>query len=402
MVIIKEVKAREILDSRGNPTVEVEIKTKDSFATASCPSGASVGTYEACELRDGGVRYDGLGVKKAVYNVNEVIAKNLIGHELDLEFIDSFLCELDGTENKSRLGANAILPVSMACYRLYAKAKNKSLYSVLGNKKILPVPFMNLINGGKHANNHLSFQEYMIAPRLKNFNESLRIGTEIYHYLGELVKKKYSAYGIGDEGGFAPKLKKSSEGFELLSKAVDQLGYTKYVKFALDAAATSFYFNGKYIVDNKKLTAEQLLKLYEDLISKYKLVSIEDPFHENDFEHFRLLKKVMVVTDDLTVTNIGRIKKAINYKACNCVLLKMNQIGTVTETLKTAEFVFKNKLKAMVSHRSGETCDSFISDLAVGLGCGMIKAGAPARSERLAKYNRLSEISENSWRFAKI
>ncbi len=401
MVLIKEVKAREILDSRGNPTVEVKVKAGKFISVASCPSGASVGRYEACELRDGGVRYDGKGVKKAVYNVNKVISKNLIGHDLDLKFVDEVMIDLDGTENKTRLGVNSVLPVSMACARLQSKVLNKPLYSVLGKKKVLPVPFMNLINGGKHANNKVAFQEYMVAVRYKNFKESLRIGTEIYHHLGKVVKKKYKSYGVGDEGGYAPKLKNVSHGFDLLSGVVGELGYTKYVKFATDVAASSFYSKGKYKVDGKLIGPDKLLGLYFDLIKKYKVFSIEDPFNEDDFDSFALLnkKKIQVVGDDLTVSHIGRVKKAINHRSINCLLLKMNQIGTVTETLDVAKFAMK-KMKVMVSHRSGETCDSFIADLSVGLGCGMIKSGAPARSERLVKYNRLSEI--DSWRFARI
>src|SRR3990167_8912350 len=359
MPIIKDVSAREILDSRGNPTVEVKVKSENFEAVASCPSGASVGKYESFEVRDMGVRYDGFGVRKAVYNVNKIISPNLVNHELDLKFIDTLMCELDGTENKSRLGVNSILPVSMAFYRLKALELNKPLYSLLGNKKILPLLFMNLLNGGKHANNGVAFQEYMVVPKYKSFEDSLRIGTEIYHALGREVNKKYKSYGVGDEGGYAPKLKTVEDGFILLSEVIASL---------------------------------ELLDYYNRLIKNYKIISIEDPFEQDDFETFSLLKKVQVVGDDLTVSHIDRVKKALNHKSINCLLLKMNQVGTVTESLEVAKLAMK-KIKVMVSHRSGETNDSFISDLAVGLGCGMIKAGAPCRSERLSKYNRLSEMN---------
>ena len=392
MPIIKDVSAREILDSRGNPTVEVKVKSENFEAVASCPSGASVGKYESFEVRDMGVRYDGFGVRKAVYNVNKIISPNLVNHELDLKFIDTLMCELDGTENKSRLGVNSILPVSMAFYRLKALELNKPLYSLLGNKKILPLLFMNLLNGGKHANNGVAFQEYMVVPKYKSFEDSLRIGTEIYHALGREVNKKYKSYGVGDEGGYAPKLKTVEDGFILLSEVIDSLGYSKYVKLALDAAASEFYFKNHYLVDGQKLSSLELLDYYNRLIKNYKIISIEDPFEQDDFETFSLLKKIQVVGDDLTVSHIDRVKKAINHKSINCLLLKMNQVGTVTESLEVAKLAMK-KIKVMVSHRSGETNDSFISDLAVGLGCGMIKAGAPCRSERLSKYNRLSEMN---------
>ncbi len=402
MYNIREVKADEVFDSRGNPTVRVKVWVKNQSGTSYVPSGKSTGKYEAYELRDGGERLDGMGVLNAVRNVNKVIRKKLIGVNIeDQENIDKIMINLDGTENKSRLGANAILGVSMACARARALAYNKPLHAVLGSKKKLPVPFLNVINGGKHASNKISFQEFMIAPKLKTFTKSFVAAVEIDHKLGELIRKHHKATTLGDEGGFAPELKSHREALNLIEKVIKESGYNK-IDLGMDVAASEFYKNNYYNVDGKKLNKEKLLDLYIDLIKDYKLISLEDPFEQNDFDSFaKLLNKVknkcQVVGDDITVTNVNRMKLAKD--SCNVLLLKINQIGTLSEAKIAFDYAKKMKWKVMVSHRSGETCDSFISDLAVGWGAEQIKAGAPARSERVAKYNRLMEIErELGWR----
>ena len=404
---ITKILAREILDSRGNPTVEATVITKNSKASASVPSGASTGKNEAIELRDKGTRYLGMGVLKAVRNVKGPIAKRLIGRDVgEQEFIDEALIHLDGTPNKSRLGANAILAVSMACARLGAKEENKPLFKYLMKSFKLkdakmPRPFFNIINGGKHAGNDIAIQEYMISPKAKKFAEALRKGSEVYHVLKKRLAKKYGkqAVNVGDEGGFAPQIKCINAPLDEIMNAALEFTYANDIKLAIDAAATSFYTKSRYLVEGGFKTKKWLSKWYEDTAKAYPLISIEDPFSEEDFEGFAQLtkkigKKVQIVGDDILCTNVKLIEKAIKEKSCNALLLKVNQIGTVTEAVRAAKLAMKNKWKVMVSHRSGETNDNFISHLAVALGCGQIKSGAPCRGERLAKYNELLRIEE--------
>ena len=413
---INDIKAREVLDSRGNPTIEVEVLINNSRSSAIVPSGASKGKHEAHELRDDNKRYNHQGVLKAVNNVNHIIKKHLIKHEIKSQReLDSLMVKLDGTFNKRRLGANSILGVSLAYARASAQNSNIPLYEyiskIYGAKEyILPIPFMNVINGGLHAGNSLAFQEYMIVPVGKNFSESLRMGSETYHELKSLIQKKYgrSAINIGDEGGFAPNLSDVREPLKLITKAINSLGYSKNISIAIDAAASSFYKNDSYIVNKSKYSSDKLTRLYESLVKEYNLISIEDPFEETKYSDFkRLLKenpKLEVVGDDLLVTNINMIKKAISFKSCNCLLLKLNQVGTLTESLDAAMLAKNNKWNIVVSHRSGETEDPFIADLAVGISSGHIKSGAPARGERVSKYNRLLRIEEelgNKARFPK-
>ncbi len=402
---ITSIRAREILDSRGNPTLEVTVKAGKFSGTASVPSGASTGKHEALELRDGGKRYLGKGVQKAINHVHKKIFPKLKGMDCtQQEYLDTLLLKLDGTKNKSKLGANAILAVSLACARAGAMAKNKPLFAYLNSftkrKMSLPQPFFNVLNGGKHADTELSFQEFMIVPKLKSYKENLRAGSEVYHLLKKDLHKKYGkgSTNVGDEGGFAPgQVKNTKEALNMLMRAINDAGYAGKVDIALDCAASEFYKNGSYTVDGKKVTFSELIDYYLKLIKQYPIISIEDPFEQEDFSSFAQLRKksnIQIVGDDLTVTNPERIMKAIIDKSCTCLLLKPNQIGTVTETLEAAALAQKHGWKVMVSHRSGETDDSFIADLAVALGCGMIKAGAPCRGERVAKYNRLLEIEE--------
>ncbi len=407
---ISKVFARELLDSRGNPTVEA-VAAAGSGKGAVCsyaivPSGASTGTHEALELRDGGKRFLGKGVLKAVDNANRIIAPKLKGIDCRKQGeIDKLMIKLDGTANKSRLGANAILGVSLAVARAGAIAAKKPLHKhigdLCGNKKfVLPLPFCNVINGGKHAGSSLKFQEFMIAPTgAKSFKEAITMASETYHCLKELIAETYgkNATNVGDEGGFAPDLKDAEQALELLENAVDNAGYNGKIRFAMDAAASEFYSNGKYDA-GKLYSTSELLDYYLNLIKSYKIISVEDMFEQEDFESFAELRKksgIQVVGDDLLVTNIQRIKIAADKKSCNCLLLKVNQIGTLTETLAAANLAFKNKWNVMVSHRSGETEDSFIADLAVGIGCGQIKVGSLARGERTAKYNQLLRLEED-------
>ena len=404
---ITKILAREILDSRGSPTVEATVFTKNNKASASVPSGASTGEHEAVELRDKGTRYLGKGVLKAVRNIKGPIAKRLIGRDiLEQEFIDEAMIHLDGTPEKKRLGANATLAVSMACARLGAKEKDTPLFKhltrtyKLRNTK-MPRPFFNIINGGKHAGNDLAIQEYMISPKAKKFSEALRKGSEIYHALKEKLKRKYGkfAVNIGDEGGFAPPLKCIEAPLDEIMETALEFTYANDIKLAIDAAATSFYTKTRYLIEGGFKTKEWLKKWYIDTAKAYPLISIEDPFYEEDFEGFAELnkkigKKVQIVGDDLLCTNIERINKAIEKKSCNTLLLKPNQIGTVTEAIRAAKLAMKNKWNVMVSHRSGETNDNFIAHLSVALGSGEIKSGAPCRGERLAKYNELLRIEE--------
>ncbi len=403
MAIIKRVIGREVLDSRGNPTVEVEVSTGKCIERAIVPSGASTGSHEAVELRDKGKRYNGKGVLKAVKNVN-ILGRKLRGKKLDVKEIDEFLIKEDKTVNKSRYGANAILGISLACAKALAAENNIPLYKLFGklagnNKFVLPTPFFNVINGGMHAGNDLDFQEYMIAPKAASFKEKLRIGSEIYHELKKILLKKYgkSAVNVGDEGGFAPPLRKVEEPVELIMEAAKNLGYGKKIGIAIDAAATNFREGSDYVVEQKTHNAFELVDIYKALVKNYPIISIEDPFAEDDWNSFFVLtkelgRKVQIVGDDLLVTNKERIESAAKLRTCNALLLKMNQIGTVTEAIEAAKTAMKNKMKVMVSHRSGETEDTSIADLAVGLGCGQIKAGAPCRGERTAKYNQLLRI----------
>lgn len=407
MSTITFLHAREILDSRGNPTLEVEVHAGKVVGITSVPSGASTGIHEALELRDGGTRFLGLGVQKAIRNIEKIIAPKLQGINCQAqEKIDRLMLSLDRTKNKSKLGANAILGVSLACAKAAALSQKKELYhyihelSKVKQKITLPRPFFNVINGGKHADNELSFQEFMIVPRMKSFAENLRVASEVYHVLKKDLHAKYGkgSTNVGDEGGFAPEqLRNAKEALDMLIKAIHDAGYAGKVDLAIDCAASEFYKNGKYTVDRKKLNKEELLNYYLKLIQQYPIISVEDPFQQDDFGTFAALRKrinIHIVGDDLTVTNISRIKTAIKNRSCNCLLLKVNQIGTLTEALDAVRLAYANGWKVMVSHRSGETEDTFIADLAVGIGCGMIKAGAPCRGERIAKYNRLGKIEE--------
>lgn len=400
---IKDVYAREVLDSRGNPTVEVEVTLEDSsFGRAIVPSGASTGEREALELRDKDERFLGKGVLKAASNVNDIIKEKVIGLESsDQELVDNIMIELDGTKNKGKLGANAILGVSLANLKASASSAKKPLYKYVGNGKTLPRPMMNIINGGAHADNNLDFQEYMIIPERDTIKERIRVGAEVFHNLKKVLKEKGYNTNVGDEGGFAPDLKSNEEGFKVIIEAIEKAGYKPGVDvfLGIDVAASEFYDNGYYLVDNKKMTTEELINFYEDLVSKYPIISIEDPVDENDWDGFKLITsrlgdKIQLVGDDLFVTNIECLKKGIDMKAGNAILLKLNQIGTYTETLKTINLAKENGYKTVISHRSGETEDTTIADLAVGLDLGQIKTGSMSRTDRICKYNQLIRIEE--------
>ncbi|MBD3252763.1 phosphopyruvate hydratase [Candidatus Pacearchaeota archaeon] len=401
---IKSIKAREVLDSRGNPTVEVELAVEKGIVRAIVPSGTSTGKYEAVELRDSNKRYHGKGVLKAVKNVSKIASK-IVGRDCTKQrHIDEKILELDNTDNKHKLGANAILGVSMAVCRAGAVAKNIPLYEHIREisetkKTKIPVPCFNVINGGAHAGNNLNFQEYMIVPNTGSFKEALRYSSEIYHHLKKIIKSRYgkNAVNVGDEGGFAPLIDSIEEPLILLQQAIEKAGYKSKIKIALDVAASEFFKNNKYELEGKKLNRDELIKIYKKLIENYDIISIEDPFDQNDWNSFSILTSSVdcqVVGDDLLVTNPRRIQKAVREKACNCLLLKVNQIGTISEAIDAARLAKSNKWKIMVSHRSGETEDSFISDLAVGLNADFIKSGAPARGERTCKYNQLLRIEE--------
>jgi len=403
---IKSVAAREILDSRGNPTVEVEVVLEDkSIGRAAVPSGASTGAFEAAELRDGGSRYLGKGVTGAVKNVTEKIAPTVIGlSATDQRVIDQKMISLDGTKNKSALGANAILGVSLATARAASISADQSLFKYLGGStaKTLPVPMMNILNGGAHADTNVDIQEFMIAPiGAESFRESLRWGAEIYHSLKSVLKKKGLATSIGDEGGFAPNLESNRAALDLILVAIENAGFKvgSQIALAMDVAATEFFSDGKYEFEGKLLTSEQMIAYYSDLVSSYPLVSIEDPLDEDDWDGWAQLttelgQKLQIVGDDLFVTNPERLAKGIKNKTANALLVKVNQIGTLTETIDAVSLAHENNYKSMMSHRSGETEDTTIADLAVALNCGQIKTGAPARSERVAKYNQLLRIEE--------
>ena len=406
MSVINSVTAREILDSRGNPTVEVEVRLEDkSIGRAAVPSGASTGAFEAAELRDGGSRYLGKGVETAVKNVALKIAPAVIGMKADNQrSLDEKMIALDGTKNKSSLGANAILGVSLATARAAAISSNQSLFKYLGGEsaKTLPVPMMNILNGGAHADTNVDIQEFMIAPiGAQSFKESLRWGAEIYHSLKSVLKKKGLATSIGDEGGFAPNLESNRAALDLILVAIENAGFKvgTQIALAMDVAATEFFEDGKYKFEGKLLTSEQMIAYYSELVSAYPLVSIEDPLDEDDWSGWAKLtaelgEKIQIVGDDLFVTNIERLTRGIESKTANALLVKVNQIGSLTETIDAVNLAHKNNYKSMMSHRSGETEDTTIADLAVALSCGQIKTGAPARSERVAKYNQLLRIEE--------
>ncbi len=409
MSIIEAIGAREILDSRGNPTVEVEVLLEDdSFGRAAVPSGASTGAFEAHESRDGDKgRYLGKGVQNAVKAVIEDIDEALVGFDaLDQRLVDAALISVDGTANKSRLGANAILGVSLANARAAAESTGQPLYRYLGgpNAHILPVPLMNIINGGAHADTGVDIQEFMIVPLgAETFSEAIRWGVEVYHALKSLLASKGLATGLGDEGGFAPELPTNAAALDLISEAVSKAGYKlgTEIALALDVAATEFYSEetGKYTFEGKERSTDEMIAYYADLVAKYPLVSIEDPLAEDDWAGWskitaELGTKVQLVGDDLYVTNPARLQKGIDEAAGNAILVKVNQIGTLTETLDAVSLAQRHGMKAIISHRSGETEDTFIADLAVATNAGQIKTGAPARSERVAKYNQLLRIEE--------
>ncbi|MFV8380610.1 phosphopyruvate hydratase [Corynebacterium hindlerae] len=406
MAEIMHVFAREIMDSRGNPTVEAGVVLDDmSSGEAGVPSGASTGAHEAHELRDGGDRYQGKGVLKAVEAVNEEIADELAGFEADDQrAIDQAMIDLDGTPNKSRLGANAILGVSMAVAKAAAESAGLPLFRYIGgpNAHVLPVPMMNILNGGAHADSGVDVQEFMIAPvGAETFAEALRMGAEVYHTLKSVIKSKGLSTGLGDEGGFAPSVESTKAALDLIVEAIEKAGYKlgDDVALALDVASSEFFKDGKYHFEGGEHTAEEMAKVYEELISEYPIVSIEDPLQEDDWEGYVTLTetigdKVQIVGDDFFVTNPERLAKGIEMKAANALLVKVNQIGTLTETFDAVELAHRNGYRTMMSHRSGETEDTTIADLAVALNCGQIKTGAPARSERVAKYNQLLRIEQ--------
>lgn len=406
MADIMHIFAREILDSRGNPTVEVEALLADgSHGRAAVPSGASTGEHEAHELRDGDERYAGKGVLKAVNNVNETIADELAGLEADDQrIVDSLMLELDGSDNKKNLGANAILGVSMAVAKAAADSAALPLYRYIGgpNAHVLPVPMMNILNGGAHADSGVDVQEFMIAPiGAETFTEALRMGTEVYHALKSVLKSKNLSTGLGDEGGFAPSVGSTKEALDLIVEAIEKAGYKlgDDVALALDVASSEFFEDGAYNFEGGRHTPEEMIKVYADLVEQYPIVSIEDPLDENDWDGYvalteQLGDKVQLVGDDFFVTNPKRLAEGIEKNAANALLVKVNQIGTLTETFDAVELAHRNGYRTMMSHRSGETEDTTIADLAVALSCGQIKTGAPARSERVAKYNRLLRIEE--------
>lgn len=416
---IKSIKARQIYDSRGNPTVEVDLITDDGqLHRAAVPSGASTGVHEALELRDNDKKnWHGKGVLKAVANINEHLAPALIKQNPDVtqqQEIDKFMLNLDATENKSKYGANAILGISLAVCKAGASAKKIPLYRHLANlagltELVLPVPAFNVINGGSHAGNALAMQEFMILPTgAKSFSEAMKIGSEVYHHLRNVIKEKYGleATCVGDEGGFAPNIQNNKQGLELIKTAIERAGYTGLVDIGMDVAASEFYKNGKYDLlwktkqagsAENQLTGAQLADVYQSYINEFPIVSIEDPFDQDDWESWSALTSkvnIQIVGDDLTVTNPKRIATAVQKKSCNGLLLKVNQIGTVTEAIEAHNLAKTNGWGTMISHRSGETEDTFIADLTVGLSTGQIKTGAPCRSERLAKYNQILRIEE--------
>jgi enolase len=406
MAIIEALGAREILDSRGNPTVEVEIQLEDGTqARAAVPSGASTGAFEAAELRDGGKRYLGKGVEKAIAFVNDEIAPEIIGFDAqDQRLIDEAMITLDGTKNKSRMGANAILGASLAVAKASAESADLSLFRYLGgpNAHVLPVPMMNILNGGAHADTNVDIQEFMIAPiGAPTFRESLRWGAEIYHALKSVLKKRGLATSVGDEGGFAPNLESNRAALDLILEAIEIAGFKpgKEIALAMDVAATEFHDNGKYTFEGASKTSAEMIAYYTSLVDAYPIVSIEDPLNEEDWAGWTDMTKslgsrIQIVGDDLFVTNPERLARGIAGGTANALLVKVNQIGTLTETIDAVEMAHRANYRSMMSHRSGETEDTTIADLAVALNCGQIKTGAPARTERVAKYNQLLRIEE--------
>lgn len=400
---IKNVIGREVLDSRGNPTVEVDVILENNIVgRAIVPSGASTGEREALEMRDGGSRYNGLGVLKAVNNVNTILKDSIVGMDVfEQQKIDYKMIDVDGTPNKSNLGANAILGVSMAVLKAAANCDNMQLYKYVGNGTSLPVAMMNILNGGCHADNNLDFQEFMIVPNRESIHERVRVGAEVFHTLKKLLKEKGYFTGVGDEGGFAPNLSSNEEAFQLIIEAIKMAGYIpgKDVNLAIDVAASELYENGKYNIDGKGFTTEELIEYYDELINKYPIISIEDPLDQNDWDGFaditkRLKDRVQIVGDDLFVTNKKYLEKGIRLGCCNAILIKVNQIGTITETLETIELAKENNCNIIISHRSGETEDTTIADLAVGLNVGQIKTGSLSRTDRICKYNQLFRIED--------
>ena len=402
---IRDVVGREILDSRGNPTVEVDVILENGvMGRAAVPSGASTGEREALELRDGGDRYNGKGVLKAVANVNGPLRDLVIGMDAsNQKELDYAMIKLDGTETKSKFGANAILGISMAAMKASANNENKPLYRYVGDGIVLPRPMMNIINGGAHADNKLDFQEFMIIPERDSIHERVRVGAEVFHALKKVLNEKGLSTGVGDEGGFAPDLQSNTEGFELIIEAIKRAGYVpgKDVSLAIDVAASEFYKDGKYnlVGEGRSLTTSELIDFFEELVNKYPIISIEDPVDENDWEGFaeitkRLGDRIQLVGDDLFVTNKKCLQKGIDMHAGNAILLKVNQIGTITETLETIELARNNGYATIISHRSGETEDTTIADLAVGLNLGQIKTGSMSRTDRICKYNQLMRIEE--------
>ena len=404
---IIDVKGREILDSRGNPTVEVDVILEDgTLGRAAVPSGASTGEREALEMRDGGTRFMGKGVLNAVANVNGPLRDLVIGMDAENQReLDYAMINADGTKTKSKYGANAILGISMAAMKASANQKGLPLYRYIGNGTTLPRPMMNIINGGAHADNKLDFQEFMIIPMADTIHDRVRIGAEVFHNLKKVLNSKGLATGVGDEGGFAPDLQSNSEGFELIMEAINKAGYVpgKDVNIAIDVAASEFYDKGtgKYnlVGEGRSLTTDELINFYEELVTKYPIISIEDPVDENDWEGFskitsRLGDKIQLVGDDLFVTNKECLQMGIDHHAGNAILLKVNQIGTITETLETIDLARRHGYSTIISHRSGETEDTTIADLAVGLDLGQIKTGSMSRTDRICKYNQLMRIEE--------
>jgi len=406
--VIEAIYAREILDSRGNPTVEVEVMLEDgTTARAAVPSGASTGAFEAVELRDGGKRYLGKGVEKAIDFVNDELAPAIIEAEIDAtdqRELDSFMIALDGTANKGRVGANAILGISLAVARAAAESADLSFFRYIGGPTAhtLPVPMMNILNGGAHADTNVDIQEFMIAPiGAETFKEGLRWGAEIYHSLKSVLKKRGLATSIGDEGGFAPNLESNRAALDLIIEAIEAAGYKpgSQIALAMDVAATEFHENGKYKFEGSERTSDEMIAYYQELVSAYPIVSIEDPLDEDDWDGWAKMtsvlgEKIQIVGDDLFVTNPERLARGIKAKTANALLVKVNQIGTLTETIDAVSMAHRAGYRSMMSHRSGETEDTTIADLAVALECGQIKTGAPARSERVAKYNQLLRIEE--------
>ncbi len=407
---ITEIRAREILDSRGNPTISTQVfLSSGTVGKAAVPSGASTGTHEALELRDGNLsRYFGKGVLKAVANVKEIIAPHIVGLDaLDQEEIDKRLIQLDGTPSKKKLGANAILSVSMAAAQAAAQATSLPLYNYLGKKETyrLPVPLINILNGGSHADNNVDIQEFMIVPTgSPNFSEAIRISAEVFHHLKKILQKKDYSTAVGDEGGFAPNLKSNEEALELILESIQKAGYRpgEDIFLAIDVAASEFFTDKKYFFkksDGSKRSSDEMVNFYESLVQKYPIISIEDGFAEDDWEGWKLMTEVLghriqIVGDDIFVTNLERFKKGVERKIGNSILIKLNQIGTLSETIETIRYAHEKEYSTVISHRSGETEDTFIADLSVAVDSGQIKTGSLSRSERVAKYNRLLEIEE--------